>query len=115
MRYLLVLAAALATAGVAAATAPPIKVVPSGPTSTIATTKGELVAIALPSRKGYSWRLARNSAPRVVRQVHEANVGATVVVVFKAVARGRATIVYGATRGEATTAAAARTYVVTVR
>ena len=115
MRILVVLIAVLALAGTAAATAPPIKVLPVGPVSTITTTKGELVSIALPSKAGLSWRLARNSAASVLREVSEANVGRSVVIVFKAVAKGKATIVYGQTRGEATTAVATRTYVVTVR
>jgi hypothetical protein len=115
MRILGVIIVALAIAGVAAATAPPVKVVPAGPLSTIVTKQGELVSFALPRKAGYSWRLARNSAPGVVRQVSEGNVGASVVVVFKAVTRGRATVVYAATRGESTTAVSARTYVVAVR
>ena len=115
MRILAVIAASLAIAAAAGATAPPIKVLPVGPVSTITTTKGELVSIALPSKTGLSWRLARNSAPGVLREVSEANVGRSVVIVFKALARGKATIVYGQTRGETATAVATRTYVVTVR
>ena len=115
MRILLVLTVALLLAGVAGATAPPVKDVPSGPVSTIATLRGQLVAIALPHRVGRSWRLARNGNPRMLRQVGEADVGSNVVVVFRATAKGTARVTYALTRGETAHAFASRSYVVTIR
>ena len=99
MRILLALIAALALAGVAGATAPPVKNIPAGPVSTIATQRGQLVSIALPHRTGTSWRLARNGNPRILRQVGEADVGANVVVVFRAGGKGKVTVTYALTRG----------------
>jgi hypothetical protein len=107
--------AALTLAAGAAATAPPVTSLPRGPSSAISTTPGERVAVALPHRKGLSWRIARTVDARVLREVDEGDVGAHVVVVFKAVRRGRATVVFALTRGETAKAYASRTYVVTVR
>jgi hypothetical protein len=107
--------AALALAASAAATAPPVTSLPPGPSSSITTKAGERVAVALPHRKGLSWRIARTVDARVLRQVAEGDVGAHVVVVFRAVARGRASVVFALTRGETSKALASRRYVVTVR
>jgi hypothetical protein len=115
MRCLVVLIVALAVAGVATATAPPVKRVPAGPVSTITTQRGQLVSVALPHAAGKSWRIARPLNAKVVREVGEADVGANVVVVFKAVGKGRATIVFARTRGEAARADASRSFFVTVR
>jgi hypothetical protein len=115
MRYVAVLVAAFALAGVAGATAPPVKNIPAGPISTILTARGQLVSIALPHSATRSWRLARPLDPKVLREVGEADVGSNVVVVFKAFAKGKATIVYARARGEGGTADASRTYVVTIR
>src|SRR3569833_1296913 len=112
---LLVLVCALTVAGVATATAPPVKVLPKGPVSTIATTKKQLDAVALPHAAGKSWRIARTVNASVLREVDEADVGKNVVVVFRAVGKGRATVVFARTRGESTTADASRTFSVTVR
>jgi hypothetical protein len=83
--------------------------------------RGTLFAIALPSRPastGLVWRAAgaaRNPAvPRIVRPLWEADVGASVALVYKAVAAGKATLTYGLTRGETPKAYAAVTYKVTV-
>jgi hypothetical protein len=97
------------------ATAPPVGHLPAGPASTITTQRGQLVAVALPKRAGLSWRVARAIDGRVVREVSEADVGANVVVVFRARGRGSAKIVFALTRGESTRAQASRTFSVVVR
>jgi hypothetical protein len=92
---------AASAAVVGRAAAPPVGPIPSGPTTTSTTQRGELVAFALPRRpNGRSWRLVRNSAPNVLTQISEGDVGTQVVVVFKATASGRATVVFALTRGE---------------
>jgi hypothetical protein len=115
MRLLGALVAALALAGVAGATAPPVKYIPIGPVSTIATQRGQLVSVALPHAAGKSWRIARTVNSRVLRQVNEADVGSNVVIVFKAVGKGHVTVVFARTRGEAPRADASRSFSVTVR
>jgi hypothetical protein len=114
MRILGVLVATLAIAGAAAATAPPVTHIPPGPVSTIATQRGQLVSVALPHAAGKSWRIARSIDPKVLRQVSEGDIGANVVVVFKAVGKGRVTVVFARTRGEAPRADASRSFRVTV-
>jgi hypothetical protein len=105
-----------ATAVAARAAAPPVGPLPPGPTATVATSAGELVAVALPQRSGGRvWRIARSLNASVLHEVSEANVGATVVVVFKTTHRGDATISFGLTRGETRTALESRTYKVHVR
>jgi hypothetical protein len=113
--FLLVSIVALTVAGVATATAPPVKVIPKGPVSTIATQKGQFVAVALPHAAGKSWRIARAVNAKVLREATEADVGANVVVVFRAVGKGHATVVFARTRGEGPVADASRTFNVTVR
>jgi hypothetical protein len=112
---LFVVAAALAAP--ALATAPPVGPLPKGRTSTIQTQRGELVSFALPDRAGGRvWRVARPFNARVVRQVSEADVGSSVVVlVFKAVGKGTTTVTFGLTRGETAKAYESRRFVVTVR
>jgi hypothetical protein len=115
---LLVLAAvgAATLAGASAADSPPVGALPKGPTSTIQTQEGQLVAVALPRRaNGRVWRIARRFDVGVVRQVSEADVGASVVLVFRAVGKGATTISFGLTRGETAKAYEARRYVVRVR
>ena len=109
-----VVAAALAGAGLA--DAPPVGPLPKGPTSTIQTQKGQLVAFALPHRaNGRVWRVARQFDAGVVRQVSEGDVGNSVVLVFKAVGKGTTTVAFGLTRGETAKAYDSRRYTVTVR
>ena len=96
-------------------TAPPVGNLPAGPTSAITTQRGQLIAVALPKRAGLSWRVARQVDAHIVREVSEADVGANVVVVYRAVGRGHAKIVYALTRGESSRARAARTFTVVVR
>jgi hypothetical protein len=115
MRLLGALAAALAISGVAGATSPPVGHIPIGPVSTIATQRGQLVSVALPRAAGRSWRIARALNSKVVREVGEADVGASVVIVFKAVGKGHATVVFARTRGETSRADASRSFSVTVR
>jgi hypothetical protein len=117
------LAGPLAVALVAAATtvtgpaaAPPAGRLPAGPTATLLTQKGELVAVALPHRTaGRVWRIARSFDTHVIRQVSEADVGASVVLVFRATGRGNTTLAFGLTVRETTTAHESRRLTVRVR
>jgi hypothetical protein len=107
-------AAALAGAGLADST--PVGPLPKGPTSTIQTQKGQLIAVALPERSGGRvWRIARAFDSSVLQQVSEANVGRSVVLVFKATGSGKATISFGLTRGERAKAYESRHFAVSVR
>lgn len=103
-----------ATAGTASATAPPVGPLPAARVTTVKTTRGQLVSVALPTRRGYAWRVARPIAAHVVRQVGEGEIGRSVVLVFAAVGRGRASIVLAETRGETARAYRAVRYDVTV-
>jgi hypothetical protein len=99
----------------ASASAPPVGPLPAGPTSTIVTTSGELVAVALPHRVGGRvWRVAREFDGKVVSEVSEADVGTNVVLVFKASGKGTTKLVFASTLGERTKAYEARTFVVRV-
>jgi hypothetical protein len=92
------------TVGTASADSTPIGPLPPGPTSTLVTKKGQYVAVSLarqPAKSGLVWRLARPLDAKVLRQVSEADVGPTVVVVFRAVGKGKATIAFAATKGDA--------------
>jgi hypothetical protein len=105
-----------AVAGARTAAAPPVGPLPSGPTSTIQTQAGQLVAFALPHRaSGRVWRIARAIDSNVLVQVGEADVGANVVLVFKAKRKGTATVTFGLTRGETAKAYEARRFTVNVR
>jgi hypothetical protein len=111
-----VVGAALAAVPAAVATSPPVGPLPAGTTSNVLTTKGELVAIALPHRSnGRTWRIVRISDARVLRQVSEADVGANVVLVFKAARSGTSNVVLALTRGERPKAYESRRFVVRVR
>jgi hypothetical protein len=102
--------------GSASAESPPVGKLPKGPVNVVTTERGQYVAAALPHLKGLSWRVARAVNTKVVRQVSEADVGDTVVVVFRAVGKGKATIAFAATRGDSGRKAfRATTYRVTVR
>jgi hypothetical protein len=93
--------AALALGLPAEATAPPVGPLPKGPVTTIRTPTGSLLAVALPHRGGgLVWRLARGVSAKLLVEVSEADVGKDVVVVYRAVAPGRARLTYGLTRGE---------------
>jgi hypothetical protein len=115
---LLAAAAALTAtmAGAGTAASPPVGPLPAGPTSTIQTQVGQLVAFALPHRaNGRVWRVARSIDSAVLVQVSEADVGANVVLVFKAKGKGSAKVSFGLTRGERTKAYEARRFIVNVR
>jgi hypothetical protein len=108
-------AAAVIVVGVALASAPPVGPLPAGPSSMIKTTKGQLVAFALPHRSGGRvWRVARAFNSSVLRQVSEADVGKQVVLVFQATGNGTTTVAFGLTRGETAKAYESRRYTVTV-
>jgi hypothetical protein len=117
---LLVLAAAIAAplALGSPASAPPVGPLPKGPVTTINVPAGQLFAFALPRRtaaSGLVWRSASSvGVPRVVKPLREADVGGAVVMVYKAVAPGRATVRFGLTKGETVKAYASATYRVTV-
>jgi hypothetical protein len=106
------IAAALALVGGAAAAAPadstPIGPLPDGPVSTVTAERGTLVAVALPPLRqgsGLVWRVARRLDSRVVRQVSEGEIGTSVVLVFRTVGIGRASVFFAATRGESSSKA----------
>ncbi|MEX0675162.1 MAG: hypothetical protein WD981_02650 [Gaiellaceae bacterium] len=63
---------------------------------------------------GLVWRAARPVDLRVVRPISDADVGPSIVAVYKAVGVGRTRIVYALTRGETREALAAVRYDVTV-
>jgi hypothetical protein len=105
---------ALAGGGAASATAPPVGPLPAAKVTTVKTTRGQFVSIALPVRRGYVWRVARPLPARVVRQVGEGDLGRNVVLVFLAVGRGRGSIVLAETKGETARAYRAVRYEVTV-
>jgi len=95
----------LALAGAAAvahADSTPVGPLPAGPVTTIQSPRGELLAVALPHRSGGRvWRVARPFDAKVVQQVSEADVGSSVVLVFRAGNAGNTTIAVALTRGDA--------------
>jgi hypothetical protein len=110
---------ALAICAQALADSTPIGPLPAGPVTAVSTSRGSLVAVAVPRQKpstGLVWRVARPVNGRVMRQVSEADVGSSVVLVFRAVGAGNASIVLALTRGESSgKAVRAVTYRVRVR
>ena len=99
------LAVTLALSETARSDSTPITRLPPGPVSTTATVPGQLLAVALPHSSGHVWRLARRYDPRVLRQVSEADVGASVVLVYRVVGRGRTSLVFGLTRSDTSSTA----------
>ena len=100
----LALLAALVAAGTAAADSTPVGPLPKPAVTKVTTAKGSLVAVALPRqapRTGLVWRIARRLDTRVVRQVGEADVGPSVVLVFRVVGAGRTSLHFALTRGDA--------------
>jgi hypothetical protein len=104
--------AALAVAAFLPATAradsTPVGPLPKPAVTSVSTTRGSLVSVALPSARpatGLVWRIARPLDARKVRQVGEADVGRAVVLVFRVVGAGRTSIVLAQTRGETSTRA----------
>jgi hypothetical protein len=112
---LLAIAAFAVLAAGARATAPPIGPLPAGPTSTVATQHGELVAIALPHRpQGRVWRIATPANAKILTEVTEADVGASVVTIFRALRPGTTTLRFALTRGERAHAYESRSFVIRV-
>lgn len=109
------LLAALVFTVAALASAPPVGPLPKGPVTSISTPKNSLVSVALASRAGKSWRLARAVNSHVLVQVSEANVGNAVVIVYRAVGTGSVSVRYGLTIGEQRKAYASATFNVRVR
>jgi hypothetical protein len=106
----------IAAAAAARAAAPPVGPLPPGPTSTVVTRVGELVAVALPHRSnGRTWRVARAYDSAILHETSEADVGRSVVLVFKTTRPGRVTLAFGLTRGETAKAFESRTFKVQVR
>jgi hypothetical protein len=121
MRRLLVTLFATGALGAGAAVAlpdsTPIGSLPAGPSSTIDVRHGELVALALPQRnQGRVWRVARPFDGNVLREVSEANVGPSVVLVFRAGSAGRTTVSLALTTSDASAKAIeSRRFLVRVR
>jgi dienelactone hydrolase len=99
--------------------ATPVGALPRARVTTVLTHPGSLVAVALrraAASTGLVWRLARRLDASIVPQVSEANIGPSVVVVFRARRVGRAQIVFALTRGESSPKALrAVKYVVQIR
>ena len=110
-------AVACATTAFAARTdSTPVGRLPAGPSSTIATQRGELIAVALPHRSaGRVWRIARTFDSHVIRQAGEADIGTAVVLTFKATGKGTTTVRFGLTKGETAKAFESRRVTVRVR
>lgn len=103
-------AGVLLAAGAASAGSTPVGPLPPGPSTTITAKRGALVAIALPVRpaaSGLTWRLARRVDGHVLRQEAEGAVGASIVVVFRAVGPGTTRVAFALTRGDDSSRAAA--------
>ncbi len=99
----LVAGIALLGARIGRADSTPIGPLPPGPVATTATRPGQLVAVALPSAStssGLVWRVARSYDSAVVKELSEADVGTSVVLVYKVVGRGDTTLVFALTRGD---------------
>jgi hypothetical protein len=96
-------ASMLVGAGVARADSTPVGPLPAGPVSTVTTKKGQRVAVALPrasAASGLVWRVARSYDSRVVRQLSEADVGSSVVLVYRVAGTGSTSLVFALTRGD---------------
>ena len=103
MVVLSVVVLALVATGAAAADSKPVGPLPKAAVTRVTTAKGSLVAVALPAqptRTGLVWRIARPLDTRLVRQVGEADVGPSVVLVFRVVGRGHALLDFALTRGD---------------
>jgi|SRR6187551_2249172 len=103
MVVLSVVVLALVATGAAAADSKPVGPLPKAAVTRVTTAKGSLVAVALPAqptRTGLVWRIARPLDTRLVTQVGEADVGPSVVLVFRVVGRGHAFLDFALTRGD---------------
>ena len=103
-RILAIFLSTLATAGgaaVALADSTPVGALPPGPLASIDAQRGELIAVAVPQRGGSRvWRLARPVDSSVLRQVSEAPVGSSVVLVFRASGAGSTTVTLALTKSD---------------
>ena len=98
------LTATTLSASVARADSTPVGPLPAGSVATTTTKPGLLVAVALPHARrnsGLVWRIARRYNLHVVRQISEADVRGSVVLVFKVVGRGDTSLVFALTHGDA--------------
>ena len=104
-RALITLIATIALGGgtaLALADSTPVGPLPAGPAATIGVQHGELIALALPERSGGRvWRVARRFDANVLGQVAEANVGSSVVLVFRAKNAGSTTVTLALTKSDA--------------
>jgi hypothetical protein len=116
---LLMAAIAAGLVGSAGADSTPIGPLPKGPVTRVESNRGSLVAVALPRQtagSGLVWRVARRVDSRILRQRDEADVGSSVVLVFRAVGRGTATVRFGLTKGDSSSRAVkSATYVVEIK
>src|SRR5262245_28545007 len=96
-------ALSLVAVGSAPADTTPVGPLPKGPTTTVAAKRGSLVAVALPRQRastGLVWRLARPVDPAILQQTAEADVGSSVVVVFRATRTGTTRVAFALTHGD---------------
>jgi hypothetical protein len=101
-------ALALVGAGAGRADSTPVGPLPAGSVASTTTKPGLLVAVALPksgARSGLVWRVARRYDSHVVQELSEADLGESVVLVFKVVGRGDTSLVFALTRGDASSKA----------
>jgi hypothetical protein len=103
---LLLTVAATGGSAVALADSTPVGPLPAGPLASIQAQRGELIAVAVPQRSGGRvWRVARPFDSRVLGQVSEANVGSSVVLVFRARSTGATTVALALTRSDTSSVA----------
>lgn len=114
---ILALLAALTVAAAALASATPVGTLPHGPVTAVTARQHTIFRVTLPKPAvaGRVWRIARPYRSAVVVGVREGETKATVWLTFRAVGRGKTSLVFAMTRGERSHAYAARTFVVTVR
>jgi hypothetical protein len=95
----------------------PVGALPSGPVTSIEASHGELIAVALSRRNGDRvWRIARAFDQDVLREISEAEVGPSVVLVFRTGHVGNTTLSLGLTKGDTSTKALeSRRFLVRVR
>jgi hypothetical protein len=109
---------ALAVCGAAFADSTPVGPLPAGKVTSVSTPRGTLIAVALPRQKastGLVWRVARAYNAKVVKQVSEADVGSSVVLVYRAAGKGKTSVILALTKGDTSPKAVkAATYRITV-
>jgi len=93
----------LTITGTGRADSTPVGPLPAGTVSTVKTGPNQLMAVALPGNSkssGLVWRIARPYKSTILRQLSEADVDGTVVLVFKVTGRGTTSLVFALTRGD---------------